>query len=68
MHGDWFYTTDHAIFGHEVKATEISPPGNLTRWIITQSKGFTKKHKPVCEGIRLFSSYFSDSGKVKHSW
>ena len=27
------------IFGHEVKATERSPPDNLTRWIITQSKG-----------------------------
>ena len=37
MHGDWFYTTDYAIFGHEVKATERSPPDNLTRWIITQS-------------------------------
>ena len=43
MYGDWFYTTDCAIFGHEVKATERSPPGNLTQWIITQSKGFTKK-------------------------
>ena len=43
MYGDWFYTTDYAIFGHEVNATETSPPGNLTRWIITQSKGFTKK-------------------------
>ena len=43
MHGDWFYTTDYTIFGHEVKATERSPPDNLTRWIITQSKGFTKK-------------------------
>ena len=21
MHGDWFYRTDYAIFGHEVKAT-----------------------------------------------
>ena len=43
MHGDWSYTTDYAIFGHKVKATERSPPDNLTRWIITQSKGFTKK-------------------------
>ena len=43
MHGDWFYTTDYAIFGHEVQATERSPPDNLTRWIMTQSKGFTKK-------------------------
>ena len=43
MHGDWFYTTDYGIFGHEVKATERSPPDNLTRWIITQSKGFIRK-------------------------
>ena len=43
MHGDWFYTTEYVIFGHEVKATETSPPDNVTRWIITQSKGFTRK-------------------------
>ena len=42
MHGDWTIT-DYAIFGHEVKATERYPPDYLTRWIITQSKGFTKK-------------------------
>ena len=43
MHGDWFYATDYGIFGHEVKAIERSPPDNLTRWIIPQSKGFTRK-------------------------
>ena len=43
LHGDWFYTTDYAIFGHEVKTTQRSPSDNLARWIITQSKGFTKK-------------------------
>ena len=43
MHGDWFYTTGYGVFGHEVKATKRSPPDNLTRWIITQSKGFTRK-------------------------
>ena len=43
MDGDWFYTTDYGIFGHEVKATERSPPDNLTRWIITRSEGFTRK-------------------------
>ena len=30
-------------FGQEVKATESSPPDNFTRWIITQSKGFTRR-------------------------
>ena len=43
MYGEWFYTIDYGIFGHEVKATERSPPDNLTRWIITQSKGFIRK-------------------------
>ena len=43
MYGDWFCMTDYVIFGHEVKATEKSPPDNLTQWIITKSKGFTKK-------------------------
>ena len=43
MHGDWFYTTDYDIFGYEIKATKRSPPDNLTRSIITQSKGFTRK-------------------------
>ena len=43
LHGDWFYTTDYAIFGHEVETTQRSPSDNLARWIITQSKGFTKK-------------------------
>ena len=30
MHGDWSYTTDYGIYGHEIKATERSPPDNLT--------------------------------------
>ena len=43
MHDYSLYTTGYAIFGHEVKAPERSPPDNITKWIITQSKGFTKK-------------------------
>ena len=43
MYGHWFYTTCYGIFGHEVKATKRSPPDNLTRWIITQTKGFTRE-------------------------
>ena len=55
MYGDWFYTTDYAIFGHEVKATERSPPDNLTRWIITQSKGFTKKDiEKISRSVRAY--------------
>ena len=51
MHGDWFYTTGYGTFSHEVKATKRSPPDNLTRWIITQFKGFTRK------GIEKVSRY-----------
>ena len=43
MYGDWFCTTGYGIFSHEVKTTKRSPPDNLTRWVITQSKGFTRK-------------------------
>ena len=43
MYGDWFYTADYGSFGHELKATEKSPQDDLTRWIITRSKGFTRK-------------------------
>ena len=55
MYGDWFYTTDYTIFGQEVKATERSPPDNLTRWIITQSKGFTKKGiEQISRSVRAY--------------
>ena len=43
MHGDWFYPKDYGIFGHEVKATERSPPDNLTRWTTTRSRGLTER-------------------------
>ena len=43
MYGDGFYTTDFPVFRHNFKAMERCPPENLKRWIITQSKGFTRK-------------------------
>ena len=43
MNGDWFYKTEYADFGFAGKATSRSPADNLTRCIITQSKGFTRK-------------------------
>ena len=51
MYGDWFYSTNYTIFGHEVKVTERSPADNLTQWIIAKSKGFTRK------GIGKISRY-----------
>ena len=47
--------TDYDIFGHEVKATERSPPGNLTRWIITRSEGFTRKGiEKISRSVRAY--------------
>ena len=43
MYGDWFYTTDFAVFGHNVKATERFPLDDLTLGITTQSKVVTRK-------------------------
>ena len=43
MHGDWFYTTGDGIFRYEVKVTKTTPPDNLKRWIITQSKDLARK-------------------------
>ena len=55
MHGDWFYMTGYGIFGHEVKATKRSPPDNLTRWIIIQSKGFTRKSiEKISRSVRAY--------------
>ena len=53
IHGDWFYTTNYGIL--EEKATRKSPPANLTRWIITQSKGFTRKGiKKISRCVRAY--------------
>ena len=55
MYGDWFYTTDYAIFGLEVKTTERSPTDILTRWIITQSKGFIKRGiEKISRSVRVY--------------
>ena len=55
MYGDWFYTTDYDIFGLEVKATERSLSDILTRWIITQSKGFIKRGiKKISRSVRVY--------------
>ena len=55
MHGDWFYTTDYGIFSHEIKTTESYSPGNITRWITTQSKGFTGKGiQEISRSVRAY--------------
>ena len=47
--------TDFAVFGHNFKATERSPQDNLTRWIIAQSKGFTRKGiEQISRSVRAY--------------
>ena len=56
MHGDWFYTTGYGIFGHEIKTTKRSLPDNLTQWIITRSKGFTRKGiEKITRSVRAYA-------------
>ena len=43
MHGDWFYTTSYAILTTGSKATKRSPPDDVGRWVITRSRGLTRK-------------------------
>ena len=55
MHRDWFYTTGYGIFDHEVTATGGSLPDSLTRWIITQSKAFTRKGiEKISRSVRAY--------------
>ena len=65
MYGDWIYTTDYAVFGHEVKATEKSLSDNLTRWIITQSKGFTKNGTEKISRSTLIYVFLVLSSQIK---
>ena len=65
MYGDWIYTTDYAVFGHEVKATEKSLSDNLTRWIITQSKGFTKNGTEKISRSTLVYVFLVLSSQIK---
>ena len=43
MHGDWLYTSGYAIFNTGSRATKRSPPDYVGRWIISRSKGLTRK-------------------------
>ena len=49
--GVWFYTISYAIFNTESKATKRSPPDDVGRWVITRSRGLTRK------GIEKISRY-----------
>ena len=41
---------------YKVKATKRSPPDNLTRWIMTQSKGFSRKGiEKISRSVRAYA-------------
>ena len=71
MNGDWFYTVQYDVFDDDGNATLRSAPENITRWIITQSRGFKRigirKVIRSAMDVYLFSSYFSSSSKVVYS-
>ena len=43
MHGDWLYKMAYENGSHGEKTAKRFAPNNLTRWIITQYKGFIRK-------------------------
>ena len=52
MYGDWFYTTDYTIL---VLSWRLQRSLHLTRWIITQSKGFTRKGiEQISRSVRAY--------------
>ena len=44
MHGDWFYTTDYSIIGHEVKARKVSTRQSYTMDNYTVQRFHKKGH------------------------
>ena len=55
MYGDWLYTTNYGIFGHEVKATEKISTRKRYTMDITQSKGFTRKGiEQISRSVRAY--------------
>ena len=55
MHGDWFYTTSYATFTAGSNATKRSPPDDASRWVITRSKGLTRKGiEKISRSVRAY--------------
>ena len=55
MYGDWFYTTSYAIFTTRLKSTKRSPTNDVGRWIITWSRGLTRKDiEKISRSVRAF--------------
>ena len=55
LYGDWFYTTDFAVYGHTVKATERSASDDLIQWKITHSKSFTRNStEQISRSVRVY--------------
>ena len=55
MYGDWLYTTNYGIFGHEVKAIEKISTRKRYTMDITQSKGFTRKGiEQISRSVRAY--------------
>ena len=57
MYGDWFYTTSYEILITESKATKRSTPDDVGRWVITWSRGLTRKGiEKISRSVRAYDS------------
>ena len=55
MHGDWFYTTSFTILTTGLKATKRSPPDDVGTWVITRSRGLTRKGiEKISRSVRAY--------------
>ena len=68
INGDWLYTSVNGVFSDGTKAIQRSPPGNITQWVITQSKVFTRKNiEKVRNSVRKYV-YFVLNSVVQTRW
>ena len=55
MHGDWFYTTSFTVLTIGLKATKRSPPDDVGTWVITRSRGLTRKGiEKISRSVRAY--------------
>ena len=55
MHGDWLYTTNYVIFTTWSKASKRSLPDDVCKWVITRSRGLTRKGiKKISRSVRAY--------------
>ena len=55
IHGDWLCTTNYTIFTTRSKTTKRPPPDDVGRWVITRSRGLTRKGiEKISRSVRAY--------------